>query len=150
MHNPKSPEFDQPELPKDLEAALDSAHFRGALEFVRTMQETPEAWSLYKKMCRAGTVPRMCAWPKLGFVALSVLLLQGCMIPGSNSEYFAMDPQQAEANRKNTHRVEQEGRDMDNIERMRRAQAIELATRHNPRVINNSSTTQQTQVVVDH
>ncbi|MEI6278455.1 MAG: hypothetical protein WCQ16_03600 [Verrucomicrobiae bacterium] len=114
------------------------------------MQETPEAWSLYKKMCRAGTVPRMCAWPKLGFVALSVLLLQGCMIPGSNSEYFAMDPQQAEANRKNTHRVEQEGRDMDNIERMRRAQAIELATRHNPRVINNSSTTQQTQVVVDH
>lgn len=63
---------------------------------------------------------------------LAALSLSGCVTPGPNSGYFALDPQIAEANRRNTHRVEQEGRDMDHLERMRRAYACEVATRHAP------------------
>ena len=37
-----------------LRTALDRANFRVALEFVRSMQETPEEWLLYKEMFRAG------------------------------------------------------------------------------------------------
>ena len=69
-------------------------------------------------------------------------LLTSCAQPGygPNAGYFAMDPAQAEANRQNTHRIEQEGRDMDHQERMRRAQATELATRHNPTHVTENRT----------
>lgn len=79
---------------------------------------------------------------RLQFLILLAALfssLAGCVLPPtSNAGYFALDPAQAEANRKNTHRIEQEGRDMDHIERMRRAEAINLATRNN--FPNNNST----------
>jgi hypothetical protein len=63
-------------------------------------------------------------------------LLDGCAIPNSRS--FAHSPEQAEANRQNTARIEEIGRDQENIERMRRAQATEVATRHAPTSVSNT------------
>ena len=59
---------------------------------------------------------------------------------GANAGYFAMDPATAEANRQNTNRVEQEARDMNHQERMRQAQATEMATRHAPSTVVNNHT----------
>ena len=44
-----------PGAPPLLKEAVDRAAYRASLEFVRTMQETPEAWTLYKEMRRAGS-----------------------------------------------------------------------------------------------
>lgn len=76
----------------------------------------------------------------LTLLAVSTLLASCYAGPGPNAGYFAMDPAQAEANRQNTHRIEQEGRDMDHQERMRQARATEMATRHNPTHVTNNST----------
>lgn len=59
---------------------------------------------------------------------------------GSNAGYFALDPEVAEANRQNTHRIEQEGNDIENTERMRRARATEVATRNNPTSVTTNRT----------
>jgi|GEM_PF-6629391 len=64
-------------------------------------------------------------------LALStLLLLPGCIAPTPNAGYFALDPAQAEANRQNTLRIQQEDRKYDDAERMSQAHAIEVATRH--------------------
>lgn len=77
----------------------------------------------------------------LAFPAIVTLaaISASCINPTPNSGYFAMDPAQAEDNRQNTHRIEQEGRDMDHIERMRRAEANELSTRHAPRSVSTTT-----------
>lgn len=66
--------------------------------------------------------------------------LAGASRYGPNSGYFALDPEVAEANRQNTNRVEQEARDMNHQDRIRRAEATEVATRNNPTHVSTSNT----------
>lgn len=61
---------------------------------------------------------------------LTLAGLAGCVAPTPNASYFAMDPRQAEANRQNTWRIQQQDRAYDDAERMSQAHAIEVATRH--------------------
>jgi len=67
-------------------------------------------------------------------------LLTGCVAPTPNAGYFSMSPEQAEANRRNTHRVELEGYAVDNVDRMNKARAIETATRNNPSYVAPTTT----------
>ena len=74
------------------------------------------------------------------FVLMATCLVTGCVAPTPNAGYFAMSPEQAEANRRNTHRVEMEGYSINNVERMNRARAIETATRNSSGYIVPSTT----------
>jgi hypothetical protein len=78
---------------------------------------------------------------KLITLGLLGLFLNSCapVGRGSNAGYYGMDPAMAEANRRNTHRIEKEGNDIDNVERMRAARAIETATRNNPTHVTRNS-----------
>ncbi|GEM_PF-2621813 len=67
------------------------------------------------------------------FIAMSALT--GCVAPTPNAGYFAMSPAQAEANRRNTHRIELEGYEIQDVDRMNRARAYEYATRNTPEYV---------------
>lgn len=64
---------------------------------------------------------------------LACICLQSCINPHApNAGYFAMDPAVAEANRQNTHRIEDDSQEFRHRERMSRATATEKATRNMP------------------
>ena len=69
---------------------------------------------------------------------LAPLGLISCVAPTPNAGYFAMDPNEATANRAYTHDVENESRYSDNYDRMSRAHAQEVATRHYPKYISTT------------
>lgn len=64
---------------------------------------------------------------KVSVVTILLSTLWGCT---ANSKHYAMSETQAKANRDYTARLQQEDRDRDHIERMRRADAISHATRN--------------------
>lgn len=74
-----------------------------------------------------------------------VMMLSACAVP--NSIHFDMTEEQkaqVRANRAYTAQLQQEDRDRNHIERMRRAEAAELATRNMPdsvSITNNTSNT---------
>lgn len=68
----------------------------------------------------------------LALIAIAPLGFVSCIAPTPNAGYFAMDPGQAAANRAYTHDVENESRYSDNYDRMSRAHATEVSTRHMP------------------
>lgn len=64
--------------------------------------------------------------------------LNCCINPNQpNAGYFAMDPAQAEANRRYTHAIEEDSQNFRHRERMSEATAIEKATRNAPRSVTN-------------
>ena len=75
----------------------------------------------------------------LALVFLAPLGFVSCVAPTPNAGYFAMDPGQAAANRAYTHDVENESRYSDNYDRMSRAHATEVSTRHMPRSISTTN-----------
>jgi len=78
-------------------------------------------------------------------VAITLLsTLVGC----SANNNFALDEAQASALRNNTARLQQQDRDRDHIERMRRADAIARATRHTKGGITYSPTSTSTRTTV--
>lgn len=76
---------------------------------------------------------------RTSMLALPTLMAVSCVNPTPNTAYFGMDPAQAEANRQNTNRIQQEDRDMDHVERMRRAHAHEISTRNAPTHVSTTS-----------
>ncbi|HIQ14704.1 MAG TPA: hypothetical protein EYH38_03910 [Leucothrix sp.] len=78
-------------------------------------------------------------------VAITLLsTLVGC----SANNNFALDEAQASALRNNTARLQQQDRNRDHIERMRRADAIARATRHTKGDITYSPTSTSTRTTV--
>lgn len=74
------------------------------------------------------------------FAATLTLCVSSCVNPNQpNAGYFALDASQAEANRRNTHRIESSSQDFRHDERMSEASAIERATRNRPRSVQNTN-----------
>jgi hypothetical protein len=69
-------------------------------------------------------------------IALSVTM-QGCAL--RHNGHFAMSAEQAEANRRYTTLIELESQAFAQRERMNRAEAAEVATRHNPKSVSTTS-----------
>lgn len=68
------------------------------------------------------------------------MLVSSCINPNQpNGGYFAMDPAQARANMMNTNAIERDSQQFRQAERMGQAEAIEMATRNNPRVIRSTT-----------